>query len=199
VCRTVEHGLGEPLDDDYSAPTQMEYVYRTTGGSFADLPDPTVRPDDLATTTTRAGEEVDYVVRVETGTLNRAVYRFAVLAEGGETGAGWGGELVHAFGGGCGPGYHQARLTTGAVLDDRMLSRGFAVSAATLTKNQTACNDVLSAETALMVKERVAEGLGAAPRWTMPPLAGRWGRAAPAGPSSSSRWPTTARASSTAS
>lgn len=167
VCRTAEHGLGEPLDDDCSAPTQVTYVYRTTGGTFEDLPDPAVRPDDLATTTTWAGEEVDYVVRVETGTLNRAVYRFAVLAEGGETGAGWGGELVHSFGGGCGPGYHQGRLERGTVLDDRMLSRGFAVSAATLTINQTACNDVLSAETALMVKERVSEVLGAAPRWTM--------------------------------
>lgn len=167
VCRTEAAGLGPALDDDCSAPVQVEHVYRSTDGDFKELPDPSARPDDLARTTTRDGRTVDYVVRVESGTLNRAIYRWAVLADGGRVGAGWDGGLVYHFGGGCGPGYHQGELSRSSVLDHRMLSRGFAVASSSLNVNQTACNDVLSAESASMVKERVAEALRRPPRWTM--------------------------------
>jgi hypothetical protein len=167
VCRTEGADLGPPLDDDCTAPTRVDHVYRSTDGTFKDLPDPTSRPHDLARTTTRAGQTVDYVVRIESGTINRAVYRTAVLAAGGEAGAGWAGGLVYAFGGGCGTGYHQGTLGRGSVLDHRALSRGFAVASSSLNVYATACNDVVSAETAMMVKERLAESLGRSPRWTM--------------------------------
>lgn len=165
ICQTSAAGLGAPTDADCSAATVVTYSYRTTGGAFAPLPDPSVRPDDLAQTTTRTGETVDYVVREETGVINRAVYRFAVLAEGGEIGAGWSGHLVYTFGGGCGPGYHQG--TQGSVVNHAILSRGFAVASASLNTFGNSCNDVLSAETMMMVKEHIIESLGRAPDWTM--------------------------------
>jgi hypothetical protein len=168
ICQTAETDLGPPLDADCSAPMRTEFVYRSTQtGGFRPLPDPTSRPADLAQTTTRSGETVDYIVRVESGTINRAVYRWAVLAAGGEAGAGWNRRLVYEYGGGCGTGYHQGTLGTSAVLDDTVLSQGYAKASASLNTLQTACNEVLSAETTMMVKERIVEILRAAPVWTM--------------------------------
>ena len=51
-------------------------------------PTRTPGPADLAQTTTRDGRTVDYVVRIESGVINRAIYRWAVLAPGGVTGRG---------------------------------------------------------------------------------------------------------------
>jgi hypothetical protein len=167
VCTTADAGLGAPTDTDCSAPTQVEYRYRSTGGAFKPLADPTSRPADLAQTTTRDGTTVDYVVRIESGTINRSIYRWAVLAPGGVTGEGWNGRLVYGFGGGCGTGYQQGSDGIGTVLDDRQLSQGYSVASASLTVLGTACNDVLSAETVEMVKEHIIESLGRAPVWTV--------------------------------
>ncbi|GGI07045.1 DUF6351 family protein [Egicoccus halophilus] len=167
-CTTEQAGLGTPTDPATCAvPAQVVWYYRTTGGSFQPLADPQDRPSDLATTTTRDGRTVDYVVRVESGVINRSIYRFAVLAEGGEVGAGWNGGLVYNFGGGCGTGFHQGSLSLGTVLSDAELSRGLAVASGSLNVHGTACNAVLSAETAMMVKEHVTEELRTVPRWTM--------------------------------
>jgi hypothetical protein len=167
ICRTAESGLGDPTDANCSAPTKVEYFYRSTGGAFKPLSDPASQPADLAQTTTRDGQTVDYVVRVESGTINRAIYRWAVLANGGETGNGWNKRLSYQYGGGCGTGYHQGTLANGAVLDDAMLRRGYAVATASLNTFGVSCNDVLSAETTMMVKERVIEQLREQPVWTM--------------------------------
>ena len=107
VCTTENAGLGAPTDTSCSATTKVEYRYRSTGGGFKVLPDIAQRPADLAQTTTRDGRTVDYVVRVESGTINRSIYRWAVLAPGGIPDDGWNRRLVHTFGGGCGGGYQQ--------------------------------------------------------------------------------------------
>ena len=170
ICRTGEaaNGLGAPLDTNCSAPTRVDWFYRSNvTNTFRPLANPTDRPADLAQTTTRDGETVDYVVRMESGTINRAVYRWAVLAAGGETGNGWNHRLVYEYGGGCGTGYHQGTLAQGGVLDTAVLSQGFAKASSSLTEFATACNDVLSAETTSMVKERLIEQLGEPPVWTM--------------------------------
>ena len=167
ICQTAASGLGDPVDADCAAPTRVDWSYRSTGGGFKPLAFPTDRPDDLAQTTTRDGRTVDYVVRVESGTINRAVFRWAVLADDGRTGDGWNRRLSYQFGGGCGTGYHQGTLGPAAVLDDAMLRRGYAVATASLNTFGVSCNDVLSAETAMMVKEHLIEELGAPPVWTM--------------------------------
>jgi hypothetical protein len=166
-CRTQVNGLGPPTDADCSAPMAVQYAYRSTGGSFKSLADPASRPSDLAQTTTRTGQTVDYVVRIESGVINRSIYRWAVLAAGGQTGNGWNDRLVFDFGGGCSSGYQQGDISLNSVLDNPELSQGYAVAASSLNVFVTACNDVLSAETASMVKERVIEALGRAPAWTI--------------------------------
>jgi hypothetical protein len=164
-CTTDRLDAGPPLDADCSAPTTVSYSYRSTSNSFKPLPDPTTRPPDLAQTTTRTGETVDYIVRVEQGTINRAVYRFAVLASGGVTGAGWNERFFYNYGGGCSAG-HQQGVTIPSVLNNAQLSRGYAVMSSSLNVLNTSCNDVLSAETTSMVKERAIEVLGRPPVWT---------------------------------
>jgi hypothetical protein len=151
----------------------VSYEYRTTGGSFAPLADPSgPLPGDVAMTTTTLGDVVPYVVRIERGTINRAVYETAILHDpAGEMPSpwvdtpGWNERLVYTFGGGCGIGYHQGS-GTGGVLNDTLLRQGYAVASATFNVYQQNCNDVTSAETATMVKEHFIETYGV-PEFTM--------------------------------
>lgn len=167
ICTTEAAGLGPPADADCSASTQVAYYYRSTGNSWKPLADPTSRPPDMARTTTRDGRTVDYEIRLESGVINRSIYRWAILAPGGRTGVGWNQRLIYSFGGGCGAGYQQGSNGVGSVLDNRQLSRGYSVVSSSLTVLGTACNDVLSAETVEMTKEHVIESLGRAPVWTL--------------------------------
>lgn len=151
------------------APTTVEYQYRTTAGMFAPLTAPAdvsassvvKAPADAATITVN-GQSVPYIVRVERGVINRTPYSFAVV-DGAQ---GWNRRLVYQFGGGCGTTYSQGEPLGTDVVDDALLKQGYAVATANFNTFQTSCNDVLSAETAMMVKEHVAETIGA-PRFTI--------------------------------
>lgn len=164
-CQTTAFGLEAGEESRCAAPTTVDYQYRTTDNEFLPLADPDDPPGDAATVVV-GGEKRPYVVRVETGTVNRAVYEIAAL----HTGEGpsptepsaepaWNGRLAYVFGGGCNGGYHQGEVTAG-VLNDLLLSRGYAVASSTLNVLETNCGPVLSAETAMMVKERFVEVYG---------------------------------------
>ncbi len=72
--------LGPPLDADCSASTRINYVYMSTaGGPFRPLPSLTELPADVSITTTLDGITAPFVVRVETGTMNRGIYQNAIL------------------------------------------------------------------------------------------------------------------------
>jgi Tannase-like family of unknown function (DUF6351) len=158
--------IGDPC---FVAP-RVDYVYRTTAGAFAKFDPAGPPPPNLATTLTG----VPYIVRLETGTINRAIYQTAILDNPAIPGPdlrnhgdpGWNGRLVYTFGGGCGGGHYIQGSSTGGALNDMMLSRGFAVASSSLNVLGNNCNDVVSAETLLMVKERFIETFGA-PRYTM--------------------------------
>ncbi|MFD0853747.1 DUF6351 family protein, partial [Actinomadura adrarensis] len=110
------------------------------------------------------GRQMPYIVRLETGTINRAVYQIAGLYDGTKPSptareATWNDRLVYTFGGGCNGGYHQG-ATTGGVLDDSMLSRGYVVASSSLNVLDNNCSPIISAETAMMVKEHVVETYG---------------------------------------
>ncbi|MGK2955366.1 MAG: DUF6351 family protein [Solirubrobacterales bacterium] len=164
-CTTEALGAGPPLDSNCSAPTTVSYAYRSTDGTFKPLADPNTRPADLAQTTTRTGQTVDYVVRIQQGTVNRAVYQWAVLASGGVTGNGWNKRFFYNYGGGCSTG-HQQGTSVPSPLNNPELSRGYAVLSSSLNVFNNSCNDVLSAETTSMVKEKAIETLGEKPVWT---------------------------------
>ncbi|MEZ3161568.1 DUF6351 family protein [Microbacterium sp. BWT-B31] len=158
--------LGSVDADCHVAAAKVTYRYRTTAGQFANYPTDGSVPAGVATTTTIDGTTVPYVVRIERGTINRAVYEIAILDEpGGDEPspfadiAGWNGRLAYTFGGACGVGYWQG-TSTGGVENDMLLSRGYAVASSTLNVFATNCNDVTSAETAMMVKEHLIEEFG---------------------------------------
>ena len=167
--------LGAALDDDCTVFRRVDYAYRSVeGGRLKPLVDPMVRPDDLAHTMTLLEEEVPYVVRIETGTVNRAIYQIAMLHDPAtdpepdpwQPPAGWNGRLIYTFGGGCVNGWYRQGARTGGVVDDVMLGQGYAVASSTLNVFGNNCNDLLAAETMMMVKERFIEGYGV-PRFTI--------------------------------
>ena len=169
--------LGPSLDADCSAATRVDYVYRSTSGNLKPLPDPMRHPADLARTTTTEGNTVNYIVRVETGTINRAIYQIAFLHDPATGPApdpwsgspGWNGRLLYSYGGGAKAGYHQGR-TTGGVLQTAsggdVLALGYAMAASSLNVFGNNADDVLSAETTMMVKEHFIERYGV-PRYTL--------------------------------
>ena len=69
-----------PVDEDcHVAAAVVSYRYRTTTGQFAAYPTDGSTPANVATTTTSDGATVPYIVRIERGTINRAVYETAML------------------------------------------------------------------------------------------------------------------------
>ncbi|MFI5734815.1 DUF6351 family protein [Kribbella sp. NPDC051587] len=164
--------LGPATGPDCSVPTRVDYLYRSTvDRSLKVLP--ATKPADLATTTTSDGRRVPYIVRVETGVINRSIYEYAVLhdrAEGAPSAlrppSGWNGRLIYTFGGGCPGGWYQQGSATGGINDDVLLGRGYAVASSTLNVFGVNCNGVLAAETMAMTREHIVETIGV-PRQTI--------------------------------
>jgi hypothetical protein len=161
-CKTEESGLGKPLDKDCSAADRTDYFYRSTDGKFKPLKDRAERPADLATTTTIDGATVPYVVRVESGTVNRSIYRIAMLDDP----KGWNHRLAVSFGGGAGAKYNQGTNNAEAALSDLFLARGFAHAVATELVNNLHGNAVLPGETLMLLKEHFIKVHGV-PKWTV--------------------------------
>ncbi len=166
-CRTKESGLGEALDTDCSVATRYDYFYRSADNTFKPWPTG-ARPSDLKTTTTIDGKTVPYIVKVESGTINRTIYRLAILDDPATPAKqdGWNGRLGVSFGGGAGAKYNQGSNAVTAANDDLFLSRGFAHLVATELVNGLHGNAVLQGETLSMLKEHFIEEYGP-PKWTV--------------------------------
>lgn len=177
ACTTAELGLGEPLDENCSIAPRVVWHYQSADGSLRELPADRSIPADVATATV-GDRTVPVVVRTEVRTIDRGVAWVSVLDPSPSTEAwdgvsdGWNGDLVYRFGGGCGTSYSQGAPLLSAergappTLDVTLLTRGYAVATNTLNTFQVHCNDVLSAEAALMTVEHVSEQYGV-PRHTI--------------------------------
>ena len=204
ICTTVQNSLGQPLVDnplgignavfpeiggtpDFTAdpvgysrfcsiPTRVDYLYySTTRESFVPLADPGDVPPD-AEKLDVAGQSVNFVVRLERGTINRFIYTIAMLAPHSETlqspqtlnNDAWNGKLVYKFQGGIGIGRQQGSvsLSTSEALHYPSLKRGYAVAYSTGTRTGTHYNLRLAEETALMVKAHFWATYGK-PRYTV--------------------------------
>ena len=95
--------LGVALDTSCSVERRVDYAYRSSEDeALKPLDDPMTHPADLATTRTLTDAEVPYIVRIETGTINRAVYQIAMLHDPASEAnpdawtapAGWNGRLI---------------------------------------------------------------------------------------------------------
>ena len=173
-CRTVESGLGAPVDTKCSVATRFNYFYFTTAKKLAVLADPTSRPADLATTVTSEGKTVPFIVRVESGTINRSIYRIAVLDDPASANvfnpSSWNRKVVFTIGESTGAQYHQGVNQVTDVLGNTAaqlgLASGYALIISTQNVNKLNPNDVLGAEGLMMIKEHFIEQYGE-PKWLM--------------------------------
>jgi uncharacterized tannase-like protein DUF6351 len=166
--------LGPPLDANCSAKTVVQYVYwnpraNDGKGAFESLADPTKLPPAVVKTTTMTGETVNFVVRVETGTMNRGIYQNAILHDPTvdppptpfAPPKGWNKRLVGVHGTGCPSGWYIQGAALGVpVLDRARLAQGYALFNNTLNHPTNSCNAFLAGETAMMGKEHFIETFG---------------------------------------
>ncbi|MES2077042.1 MAG: DUF6351 family protein [Pseudomonadota bacterium] len=165
--------LGAATDAACSAPTRVHYLYRSTaGGALKPLPAGAALPADVASTTTSAGASVPFVVRVETGTMNRGIYQNAILFNPAKDAAptplappaGWNKRLIAVHGSGCSSGWYVQGAAMGvSPYTGNYLTRlgeGYAVFTNTLNHPTNSCNATVAGETTMMGKERFIETFG---------------------------------------
>ena len=159
--------LGPALDAQCNAPTRVELLYRNAAGQFVAY-DPANPPaaGTIQTTTTDSGRTVPFIVERVTGTVDRGIFQFAALVDPAKpvtpwsTEQPWSRKLFYVFGGACGTEHRQ--LAPPNVLQQAApLGAGFVVATSSLNVYANNCNDVVSAEAAMMTKELVTERYGA--------------------------------------
>ena len=145
----------------------------------------------IATTTTTDGVTVPFIIREETGYIDRDQYAIATLWQPGKPWEPWApqrqynGRLVITHGASCDTTYGTGTAPT--VQDAKILGGGFIVMSTALDNAGHNCNLLTQAESLVMTKEWVIDHYGEI-RWTI-------GSGSPVARSCSSRWPTPIRAS----
>jgi len=180
ICQTQNFNLpaglgtlGAPLDAECSVTTRVDYLYiSTAGGGFRQLPSTTALPADVAMTTTRKGVTVPFVVRLETGTMDRGIYQNVVLHDPTKEAApsplsppkGWNKGLIAIHGAGCPGGWYVQGAGEGVNpltgINTTRLGEGWALFINTLQHPTNSCNPFLAGEAAMMGKEHFIETFG---------------------------------------
>lgn len=181
VVTTRASGLDEdPYDEKCNAPTKRTFYYqpKTTENSDCtftiekedscfvpyDIDEPPLGTD-IADFTNDTGDTVKSIVVFEQGTINRGMYNLAAFYDPRKPFTpwarqkGWNKKLLWTFGGGSGASRFQERPMSSVWIDDA-LKQGFMVAASSLTDHGYNCNDILAAETVMMVKELITETYG---------------------------------------
>src|SRR5262249_45656192 len=97
----------------------------------------------------------------------RGLYAFAVLHDPAlgaiapwAPQSGWNGKMYYPFGASCNTNQTQGSSKTTLVTDQTRLQQGFLVATTSLNELGHHCNPILSAETAMMTKEKIIETVG---------------------------------------
>lgn len=174
-CTTTLVGLAEPDGPDCDVPAQVGFYVLTSEG-IRELADPATLPEATTAVDLPSGETVPAVFRVESGVINRSIYRFATLEPNPEAAStrpsaagvdAWNRRVAYFHGGGCGVGYGQG-IFVGTPNEADWLSElalgplrlGHAAVSTTHNIGANSCNDVLSAATAGQMVDHVAVSLG---------------------------------------
>jgi hypothetical protein len=118
----------------------------------------------IATTTTDTGTTVPYIVRVETGYLDRDEYSIAMLWQPGQPWAPWAPQpqwdhkLVITHGASCGADHETG--TAPSTTYDPALRRGMAVMSTAMDNAGHDCSVLTEAESLIMAKERLIDEYG---------------------------------------
>ncbi|MGH2973706.1 MAG: DUF6351 family protein [Solirubrobacterales bacterium] len=156
-------------DAKCNQPTKITYVYKSTdpGKSGFQPYDPASPPSDVATTKTDNGHTVPFVVRVETGYLDRDQYQIAVLFQPGKPWSATAPQpqfdhklLIH-HGASCGAD-HQTGTAPGVTNAEaeQALGLGFATMSNALDNAGHNCNLASEAESVIMTKEYLVDHYG---------------------------------------
>jgi len=193
ICMIERSGLGQPIVDnqegigvaiyeedehgirtekvlgyskDCSMPTRAWYFYNKLGTkSFYPLDEAN---NDIAKIQVN-DKEVDFIVRVEVGVINRFLYSITALK--GPDGSlespdnsHWNKKLIYQFRGGVGIGYRQGKLKPKYMLRRRFdaLSKGYAVIHSTANQSSNTYNILLAEDTALRLKRQFTAEYGPA-------------------------------------
>jgi hypothetical protein len=151
-------------DDQCNRPVAYAFYYEAAGGGPLQSYDPQNPPSDVATTTTDQGKRVPFIVRQETGTIDRDEYRIAILFDPSKPWAptdpqqGFNHKVVIFHGVSCDTGYSQAAAPD--VLNAAALGRGFATMSHALDNAGHNCNIATQAESLIMTKEHLIDTYG---------------------------------------
>ena len=175
VCQMNEWTLpdgssvGPPLDSDCSIAPRITYLYYSSRDNrFVALENAKHLPADVDQATTTTGAVVNFIVRVETATVNRGIYQSAVLHDPtsapGPTALqppkAWNKVLIGVQGSGCAGGWYRQGGVLDSFLDPIVLAKGYALFTNTLQNPSISCNAFLAGETAMMSKEYFIEHYG---------------------------------------
>ncbi|MEA2492955.1 MAG: hypothetical protein QOJ29_866 [Thermoleophilaceae bacterium] len=152
------------LDKQCNRPVIYAFSYKPTSGAPLQAYDPENPPSDVAMTTTDQGKTVPFIVRQETGTIDRDEYRIAVLFDPKKPWSpvapqdGFNHKLVIFHGASCDTAYTQAAAPD--VLNETALGKGFATMSHALDNAGHNCNIVTQAESLIMTKEHLVDTYG---------------------------------------
>ena len=154
------------VDAQCNQPPAFQYLYKSSNPAKPGLLayDPANPPADVAPTTTDEGVTVPFIVRLETGYIDRDQYQIAALFQPAKS---WtpvapqrqfNRKLLITHGFGCGADHQTG--TVPSVLHEPALSRGFATMANVLGHAGHNCNLTTQAESLVMTKEYLIERYG---------------------------------------
>ena len=161
--------LGASQDTDCSAAPKINFVYLSSeSNKLVLLKNPHELPYDVAKTVTSTGNTVNFIVRVETATVNRGIYQSAVLYDPTEEAEpspflppkAWNRVLLVVHGGGCAGGWYIQGASRPFPFDVTRLGQGYAYFTNTLQNPSVSCNAFLAGETTMMSKERFIKTYG---------------------------------------
>jgi Tannase-like family of unknown function (DUF6351) len=163
------------VDSQCNQPPTYRYVYKSTDPTKSGFQpyDPANPPSDVAQTTTDQRTTFPFIVRIETGYMDRDQYQVAALFQPGKP---WttfkpqqqfNHKLLILHGASCGVDYETggAPDTTGSSsptgdAGTYALGRGFVTMSTALDNSGHNCNLPLQAESLIMAKEYIAETYG---------------------------------------
>ncbi len=158
------------VDKQCDQPPTFSYLYMSTNPAKSGFQpyDPSNPPSDVAMTTTDQGVTVPFIVRVETGYMDRDQYQIAVLYQPGKP---WSPvapqpqfdhKLLILHGASCGVDYGAGTApgTTGDPAGDYALGKGFMTMSTALDNSGHNCNLPLQAESLVMAKQYIVTTYG---------------------------------------
>ena len=160
------------IDKQCDQPATFAYTYEQAGTGQLQSYDPKNPPPAaaIASATTTEGVSVPFIVRTETGYIDRDQYSVATLWQPGKPWQPWApqkqynGRLVITHGASCDTTYGVG--TAPSVTDTTLLGGGFILMSTALDNAGHNCNIVTQAESLVMAKELVIDHYGEI-KWTI--------------------------------